>query len=81
MKLDYYRDGDWWWKTDTNVNHKFNHKDYLEKIEKLYAFISELGTENDELKNQLAKITVKKENLQRTLEGYYGLHGVYEDEE
>ena len=51
-RIDREYDGDWWYK-DEEIWFKFEREDLLDKINELYSFISELGTENDALKKEI----------------------------
>ena len=53
-RLDEIHDNEWWYlDSKTEIWHRFQKKDYHQKINELYCFISMLGTENDKLKEEL----------------------------
>lgn len=56
-RIEEFWDGDWWYRdNDTGIWHKFQHKDYLQKIDDLFCLISQIGTENDKLIEALEQI-------------------------
>lgn len=52
--LDLFRQNDWWYQDiETDVSYRFQHKDYIDKINELMVHISNLDSENKKLKRVL----------------------------
>ncbi len=62
MKTEYFKNKDWWWKeSTTGICYKFQHEDYLNKIDYLHNMISEKDNENKRLREMLDK--AKQRNI------------------